>query len=64
MGIVAIMYNMGVQMHWYTHDGDAPSFFFVYCGANFNRKPLDKWLKKRYNTTTLMSRSYESDHIG
>ena len=32
----------------------APGFFFDYCGANFNRKSLDKWLKKSYNTTTLV----------
>ena len=27
-------------------------------------EPLDKWLKKRYNTTTLIGWSCESDHIG
>ena len=26
MGVVAIMYNMGVQMHWYIHDGNGKLF--------------------------------------
>jgi hypothetical protein len=38
-GVVSIISIMYVPMHLHTHVGnDRSSFFFDYCGANFNRK--------------------------
>ena len=57
MGIVAIMYIMCVQIRWHTHvvhDCSEP-FSLIIAVQILIAEPLDKWLKKRYNTTTLMS---------
>ena len=50
------MYIMSVPMHLRTDDGDDCNdpFSLIIAVQILIAEPLDKWLKKSYNTTTLI----------
>ena len=52
---------MCVPMHLRTDDGDGRNepFSLIIAVQILTAEPLDKWLKKSYNTTTLMGRFCE-----
>ena len=58
MGVVAIISIIYVPMHLHIDDGDDCNepFSLITAMQILTTEPLDKWLKKSYNTTTLVGR--------
>ena len=62
--IVSTISIMCVPMHLRTDDGDGRNepFSLIIAVQILIAESLDKWLKKSYNTTTLIGWKCESDH--